>query len=1050
MSEMLFLSCVSAEFKSYRLKLANQLAAVRGREFEVKVQEDFQQGGFTLLEQLADYIRDCDVVVHLVGEACGASPTPEHVQALCAKHGIAPEPRLSELSYTQWEYELARRFGRHTLVYLAAPEAPRDGGLPVAQSPAEAVRQQAHRARIEASGEMYKLFSGQIVLVREVFFDLGLNPETCKPNNLPFRSIGSLFKGRDDFLLQIRDTLGGVQHRGHRRAAAIVSSKDAAGIHGLGGIGKTRAAIEYAHRYRDDYTALLFVQAESPAAMQANLAALCGADVLDLAQKSVADQEAQVGAVLRWLREHPGWFLILDNVDSREAAAAAEKLLADLSHAGHVLVTSRLRDWSGSVEPLALDVLSEDASVEFLLERTERGRRTEDDDPEDGDPEDDDAEDGDPEDDDAEDGDPEDGDPEDDDPEDDDAEQARFLSVDLGQLALALEQAGAYIVRHRLTFAQYREEWVKWHDRVLEWFDERVMQYPASVAVTWQTSFDRLEEPARDLLRLLAWLAPDPIPESLLEVPIPNSRLDELALRDALADLEAYSLVTRDADSPAFTVHRLVQDVTRRGLAKADDNRVLECALNWIHTAFAGDPRHPDAWPVMGSVVRHVVAVTNSAHEAEICEPTPWLMNRGGTFLEYARGDFAGAEPLYRRALEVRERVLGPEHPDTLVSVNNLAGLLESTGDYAGAEPLYRRALEARERVLGPEHPSTLVSVNNLAGLLYRTGDYAGAEPLYRRALEASERVLGPEHPDTLTSVNNLAALLESKGDCAGAEPLYRRAVEALERVLGAEHPDTLTSVSNLALLLYSKGDCAVAEPLFRRALEARERVLGAEHPDTLTSVDNLAFLLKSTGDYAGAEPLCRRALEARERVLGAEHPDTLGSVNNLALLLCGKGDCAGAEPLFRRALEARERVLGAEHPDTLGSVISLAGLLYSKGDYAGAEPFYRRALEARERVLGAEHPDTLECVNNLAGLLYRKDDYASAEPLLRRALEGIAKLSVAIGRVHPNLQTFLGNYVMCLRGLGRDEVEIQTTVNGVLNPFGFGSELSESAGGTD
>jgi tetratricopeptide (TPR) repeat protein len=976
MSETVFLSCVSAEFKSYRLKLANQLAAVRGREFEVKVQEDFQQGGFTLLEQLADYIRDCDVVVHLVGDACGASPTPEHVRAFCAKHGIAPEPRLSELSYTQWEYELACRFNRRRLVYLAAPEAPRDGGLPVAQSPAEAARQQAHRARVEASGEMYKAFSGQIALVREAFFDLGLNPGTCKVDNLPFRSIGSLFKGREDFLLQIRDTLGGVQHRGHRRAAAIVSSP-AASVHGLGGIGKTRAAIEYAHRYRDDYCALLFVQAESPAAMQANLAALCGADVLDLAQKSVADQEAQIAAVLQWLQNHPGWFLILDNVDSEEAATAVEELLAKLAHAGHVLVTSRLGNWSGAVESLALDVLSEKASVDFLLERTENRRRR----------------------------------------EEDDAEQARLLAIDLGQLALALEQAGAYIVRHRKTFAEYREEWVKQHDRVLEWFDQRLMQYPASVAVTWQTSFDRLEEPARELLRLLSWLAPDPIPESLLAVPIPNSRLDELVLRDALADLEAYSLVTRDADSPAFTVHRLVQDVTRRGekrRGKKELTRILAWfrravlrrpsgnaltlgrALNWINTAFAGDLQHPDAWPVMGPLVPHAVAVANTAHEASICDPTSLLMDRAATFLRLARGDYVGAEPLYRRALEAHERVFGPEHPSTLVSVSNLAGLLSCTGDYAGAEPLYRRALEAQERVLGPEHPDTLFSVSNLAFLLSRTGDYARAKSLCFRALGTRERVLGSEHPDTLTSVSNLAGLLACTGDYAGAEPLHRRALEARERVLGPEHPDTLVSVTELAGLLSRTGDYTGAEPLYRRALEASERVLGPEHPDTLISANNLGLLLKSMGDYAEAEALYRRVLEARERVLGLEHPSTLVSMSNLALLLKSTGDCAGAEPLYRRALSAQERVLGANHPDTLGSTNNLAGLLESTGDNAGAEPLYRRALL------------------------------------------GLLKVSRNIGRAHPNLRACVDNYVRCLGELGRDEVEIQTTVNEVLNPFGF------------
>ena len=176
-----------------------------------------------------------------------------------------------------------------------------------------------------------------------------------------------------------------------------------------------------------------------------------------------------------------------------------------------------------------------------------------------------------------------------------------------------------------------------------------------------------------------------------------------------------------------------------------------------------------------------------------------------GQFLR-DNGLYPAAEPLLRRALEARERVLGPEHPDTLTSVNNLAELLESKGDYAGAQPLYGRALEARERVLGPEHPDTLASVNNLAALLESKGDYAGAEPLYERALEASERVLGPEHPDTLASVNNLAGLLyEQRRLRGGAAACIERALEASERVLGPEHPDTLASVNNLAGLLYEQ-----------------------------------------------------------------------------------------------------------------------------------------------------------------------------------------------------------------------------------------------------
>ena len=213
----LFLSCVSSEFKSYRLKLANHLAAARGGSFEIKVQEDFQQGGFTLLEQLAEYLRGCDAVIHLVGDACGARPEPEHVTALLRSLGeTAGDPR-PEWSYTQWEYHLARRFGKRTLVYVARPDAPRDREPQATASDDDARLQQAHRDQIFRSGEHYKEFASPTDLTREVFYDLGLNPETVKVNNLPLKTLGSLFKGREEFL---RADPAGVRSPGPPRTPA--------------------------------------------------------------------------------------------------------------------------------------------------------------------------------------------------------------------------------------------------------------------------------------------------------------------------------------------------------------------------------------------------------------------------------------------------------------------------------------------------------------------------------------------------------------------------------------------------------------------------------------------------------------------------------------------------------------------------------------------------------------------------------------------------------------------------------------------------------------
>jgi tetratricopeptide (TPR) repeat protein len=297
------------------------------------------------------------------------------------------------------------------------------------------------------------------------------------------------------------------------------------------------------------------------------------------------------------------------------------------------------------------------------------------------------------------------------------------------------------------------------------------------------------------------------------------------------------------------------------------------------------------------------------------------------------QGKLAEAEPLHRQALEARERTLGPDHTDTLTSVNNLAVLLKTQGKLAEAEPLSRRALEARERTLGADHADTLMSASNLASLLQAQSKLAEAEPLHRRALEARERTLGADHAHTLTSVGILASFFQAQGKFAEAEPLSRRALEAFERTLGADHAHTLTSVGILAGLLQAQGKLAEAEPLHRRALQARERTLGADHTNTLASVNNLAMMLKDEGKFAEAEPLSRRALEARERTLGPDHADTLSSVSNLALLLQAQGKLAEAEPLCRRALEAQERTLGADHANTLNASGNLGLLLLKSSE---------------------------------------------------------------------------------------------------------------------
>jgi tetratricopeptide (TPR) repeat protein len=234
------------------------------------------------------------------------------------------------------------------------------------------------------------------------------------------------------------------------------------------------------------------------------------------------------------------------------------------------------------------------------------------------------------------------------------------------------------------------------------------------------------------------------------------------------------------------------------------------------------------------------------------------------------------AEAMYRQVLELREKILGPKHPDTLTTVNDLGSVLSRQGKLEEAEAMYQQVLEAREQVLGREHPDTLTSVDQLGSVLNSQGRYNEAEVMYQRALEARERLLGQEHPDTLTTVNDLGLVLEGQGKCKEAEAMHRRALEGYEKALGPEHPSTLTSMSNLALVLEEQGKWEEAEVMHRQALAGRERVLGPEHPSTVSSVHDLAYTLGKLDRVSESLPLYQQASARYHTTLGENHPTTV------------------------------------------------------------------------------------------------------------------------------------------------------------------------------
>ncbi len=573
-----------------------------------------------------------------------------------------------------------------------------------------------------------------------------------------------------------------------RRAA--VTQVGRAAVQGMGGVGKTTLAVEYANRFRGLYDGVWWCPAETRAGLMTSLAAL--ATKLEAASPEEADVEKAAQAALRRLAEQGDiWLLVYDNV------ASPEEIDGLLPAAGaRALITSRFLDWSDWADEVLLDVLPIADATAFLEGRAGRNDET----------------------------------------------GARTLAEALGRLPLSLNHAAATCKRTQMSFAAYAAK----ASSLIE-AAPRGAPYPRSVAATFDLAIDDAvaQCPAAEaLMAFLAFCAPDRIPLTLLEGAIDG----ETERMEALAALAELSLVKHDPfedGAPAMTAHRLVQAVAR---ARADRKGTAQGAVVRLIARLAAlypddGYNNPASWPRCAPLTPHLLA----SCETETAEPATnlkraALLHRAGSYF-HGRGAYSQARPLFERALAIREKALGPEHPDTAASLNNLAGLLQAQGDLEGARPLFERALAIYEKALGPEHPDTAGSLNNLAGLLQDEGDLAGARPLYERALAIYEKALDPEHPDAATSLNNLADLLQDQGDLAGARPLFERALAIREKALGPEHPDTATSLNNLAKLLQDQGDVAGARPLFERALAICEKTFGPEHPTTTAIGNNLANL---------------------------------------------------------------------------------------------------------------------------------------------------------------------------------------------------------------
>jgi tetratricopeptide (TPR) repeat protein len=321
----------------------------------------------------------------------------------------------------------------------------------------------------------------------------------------------------------------------------------------------------------------------------------------------------------------------------------------------------------------------------------------------------------------------------------------------------------------------------------------------------------------------------------------------------ALPELRRFSFVQEEQTPGTWTIHPLMRKALQEHLDAELRGRVHRHLFDHYNDSLEGLESR-----AVSDV--HKVALTEAFHHGRYALATEelfeWFTTAEKVLRRAALWQFM--IPLYEEFAWLIEDRRGPEHPDTVVTLNNLAQLYHDQGRYEEAEPLLQRTLGIREKTLGPEHLDTVVSISNLGGLYRDQGRYEEAEPLLQRTLGIREKVLGPEHPNTALTLNNLGGLYDEQRRYEDAEPLYKRALEIREEVLGPEHPDTAQSINNLGALYLGQGRFDEAEPLLERALEITEKVFGPEHPSTAITLNNLAGLYYAQGRFEEAERLTR------------------------------------------------------------------------------------------------------------------------------------------------------------------------------------------------
>jgi tetratricopeptide (TPR) repeat protein len=881
----------------------------------------------------------------------------------------SPVQDRPQLSYTELEHETAEQRGMPRLVFLLGEDT--EGPAALFADLEYGGRQQAFRGRLAGSGVTTATVTSPGELETALLQAL---------TALPRPDLQSALKGA---AVERRVWTIPARVRGFTGRTALLAELEAAlpsgptvvqAVTGMGGIGKTTAAIEYAHRHHDEFDIAWWVPAENPALLPERLAELALA--LDL---TTATTPAGVGAarLLGELARRDRWLLVFDNAEDPRALS---RWLPE--GPGQVLITSRNPDWRGTAATVGVREFTRAESVTLLRRLA---------------------------------------------PDLTDDEADRVADA-VGDLPLAVEQAGSLLADTGLTVDKYLRLLAERAQDVLD--HDPGGAYPQSLAASWAVAFDRLavDDPtALDLLTVVAWCGPEPVPLSLLTDhpdPLPEQlrpvAADPLVLARCTTILHQRGMAT--VSPHGIQLHRIPAALLR---ARSQASEVT-AAAQWAATvvrllekaAPSGDLRNdPSGLPLWRRLVPHVLAAAGRDEALDAApDKATRLLDHAAGYLLGGSGEVQAAVPVYERAYDVRRDKFGDDHPETLTSATNLAGNLWWRGDYQRARALDEDTLTRRRRILGEDHPDTLTSASQLANDLFGLGNYRQARELQEETLSRRRRILGDDHPHTLFSANLLAVVLWYLGEYRQARQLQNDTSIRSRRILGEDHPDTLAGASLLGVVVWSLGNYRQARQMLNDTFTRSRGVLGEDHWATLLSAIHLGMVVWSLGDYRLARQLQTDTLTRLRRVLGEDHQLTLRSASLRGLTLASLGEHQQARQLQTDTLGRFGRVLGEDHPETLHAAGLLGLTLATLAEHQQARQLQTDTLARLCRVLGEDHPDTLTSASRLAADLHALGEHRQAHQL---QADTLTRLRHVLGDDHPETLTSASRLAADLRELG-------------------------------